>query len=186
MKLGGVKKASNKTLAIVLASIGILIVGVIIAIVVVLTTRSGGEVASETSDISEDDTIVTEKATEEYLKLSDEIMTVIQKSGVNDEEYVLSTFKNYASKVENKVVSAMLKMDYLNMEMMYDLNKEKGEEILDDAMRIDQSLRTVDSAVVVLNMADYYGNTEVYEKYEKILNSRQAKMEIDMEMRTEG
>ena len=61
-----------------------------------------------------------------------------------------------------------------------------GEEILDDAMRIDQSLRTVDSAVVVLNMADYYGNTEVYEKYEKILNSRQAKMEIDMEMRTEG
>ena len=191
MKPSGVKKAdkkeqnkSEKTLRVVLAGMGVLIVGLVVAIVVVASTRGGKQEVVEKP--TEDETIVTEKVLEEYNEASSEIAAIIRKAGVTDESYVLSTYKSYASKVKDKVVSMMLKMDYLNMKMMYDTNKEHGEELLEEAMRIDASLRTIKSGVIVLNMAEYYGNEEIQKDYEKRLEVREKNEGVDTDLETVG
>ena len=199
MKLGGVNRADieskpnkkdEKVLSVVLFCMGILILVLIVVIVAVAIIKSrgisGGDEISEVPEVVDGVTIISDEEMEEYQKASNEIMASIRESGKTNEGAALAVYEQYASKMENKIVSAMLRADYLNLKMAYDSEKREGTEITEDALKVDKILGTINSGVLILNIADYYGNRELYEQYEQILNERETAMGIDMDVETEG
>ena len=196
MKPSGVKKAIKSTkkdslgnvkrrLSLLLVLMGVLIVALIIAIVVVLNTRGGSDGTVEERN-ADGGVVITEETIEEYTKTSADITNAIQELGATDGAQILSGYKARASEVKNRVVSAMLRLDYLTMQANYDTNKEKGEEVITEILKVDEYLKNSTSAAAVLNMADYYGDIELYAKYEQLLNTRQAAEGVDMNLETEG
>ena len=178
-------KKQQKIWAIVLACLAVLIVGLVIAIVVVAVNR-GESSTQQSEEATQEDASNGDAAMEIYYNTTDEINNTINEIPVENTNRILALYRHYLEKVEDETAKAMLMLDYVNIEMNYDPNKEKGEEIMTAALTMDEILKTSDSAATILNIASYYGKSDIYDRYEQILKERMTAEGIDMGMETEG
>ena len=116
-------------------------------------------------------------------KALEEIVNVIGDVPEGRKDLIIDTYNSYIAKVDNELAKAMLNIERLYVEMNYDVNGERGAEIKAEALGIDEILRDVNSAGLVLNVASKYGDEELYKKYEKILDERGG---VEIEMESEG
>lgn len=183
---------SSRTLKITLGVLGVLIFGLVIAIIVVINNRGGTQdeqVAEEVTTDTEAKTEIVEERTEVetiYDGIIESIDNELSEVYVEDKDEIFRIYKQYIDITEDEQVKAMIKVDYYQMAMIYDVDKSHGEEILDELVKLDDTLKSIDSAVTVVNAADYYGNTELYNNYSAILTERTKAGGADLEMETAG
>ncbi|MDO4741857.1 MAG: hypothetical protein Q4A79_00560 [Candidatus Saccharibacteria bacterium] len=60
-----------------------------------------------------------------------------------------------------------------------DGEKKYGRRVINDLIQADDILGTVNSAVEICNCANYYGDEEVYKKYEAILRERNGNSDME-------
>ena len=169
----------------------ILIVGLLITIVVVVNNQdSSGECTNceNTQDLTEKKKKQREleEATTVYASTIDEITKVVGNLDPDDTSVVIYTYQYYIDNTDNELAKLMLESLFLQVQMGYDTDNIKGEELINKALEIDEKLKTADSAVLVMNLASNYNKTELYNKYETILNERETAEGIDTEMETKG
>jgi Na+-transporting methylmalonyl-CoA/oxaloacetate decarboxylase gamma subunit len=188
------KKLTTKNKWIILFStFGVVIVGLVIAIVVVLVTRglSAAEEAAKQKEAEQAETQeYTPKEKTEGEKIYEEVSTNINSKlddvYAGDQEEIFSVYEEYINLTTNEEAKALLQLDYYQMVMLYDFNREKGQEVLDNLVKIDDSLKGVNSAATILNAAEYYGDTGLYERYASILIEREKTEGIDLDLETAG
>ena len=101
-------------------------------------------------------------------------------------EQVINIYQNYIDATDDlEIKVALLEARIFAVQDM-DLNNEYGEEVISDAIIVDDLLQTTDSAARVMNVATAYGNDEVFERYGVLLKDRQAEQGVDINMETEG
>ncbi|MDO5451920.1 MAG: hypothetical protein Q4F56_02425 [Candidatus Saccharibacteria bacterium] len=174
MKPSGVEKAekkeqnkSEKTLRVVLASMGVLIVGVIIAIVVVAMNRSN-KPEEYTIPISPEYQVATT-----YEEISTEIGNKILEYEIADSPVaVTELYKAYADRAKDEEVKDMLMLDYYFHLIGQDHNFSQKDEIVSQLKSIDSRLQTVDSALNVMWAGYYYNDYNLMEEYKPILEER--------------
>lgn len=127
----------------------------------------------ETAPISKDN--YKEKITIEIADMEDQkdiaaLIAIYQKyidafnGEVKDEEIVEELY--------NEKIVAILKLD---------LDKEYGDEVIADAIKLDDMLQTISSATQVYNYASSYEQQDIMDKYEKILDDRTAEAGVDID-----
>lgn len=169
----------------------ILIVGLLITIAVVVNNQNNsGECTNceNTQDLTEKEKKQREleEATTIYANKIDEITKIIGNLDLDDTSGVIYTYQYYIDNTDNELTKLMLESLFLQVQMGYDTDNIKGEELINKALEIDEKLKTTDSAVLVMNLANNYNKTELYNKYENILNERETAEGIDTEMETKG
>lgn len=191
MKLGGVKKASeqksenepikkykkvvktstdsNRGLSVLLACMGVVIVGLVVAIVVVKNLPKPQE--PQVEEVSIDDET-------EYYAISNEIWRKIARDEAEmDGEKILALYKERIEETTDEDTKLMLTMDYYEFVMMYDTNYERKTEIEEAMLAADEKLKTPLSAAKVISMAISYDNQELKAKYTAILDERVSEMD---------
>ena len=168
----------------------VLIIGLVVAIVVVKTRENNEscivcENAKEMADKEKRESEL-EEATSIYASTVNEITKIISRLEPDDIEGAIYTYQYYIDKTDNELAKAMLESLFLQVQMGYDIDNTKGDELIKKAQEIDEKIKTTDSAVLVMNLASNYGKTELYNEYEAILNEREKAEGVDMEMETKG
>ena len=156
-------------------STGILIIGLVVAILVVINTRdSHNNNCTTIDDLTEEEVEEYEQQVviEAYGKIQEAIAKVINASADKGEKTTVSTYQYYISQTENTVVKNMLRSELLNIEMAYDTEKTRGDELIAVAMEIDDEMRSINSAGLIMILAEYYGKTDIYDEYAAILEER--------------
>lgn len=176
-KGAGLSSKQQKVWLSVIFALVVVIVGLGIAIAVVLTTRSNTNKNSCGTDTDmtkeEREEAEEEKNLEIYHEVQEYINEIILSTNELEESDVVSAYQYYISEVNNTVVSNMLRADLLLIEMGYDTEKTRGDELIAVAIELDDEDKTMNSAALVMTLADYYGKTEVYDKYSVILAERE-------------
>ena len=190
------KPVNKRFWIIVFSAIGVVIVGLIIAIIVVSINRNSSEdplakdpsQAEDSGDGSENPDDSDEPSEEEtlYQEISYTIRDALTEIDAEDSEQIFAIYKEHIDDTSDVRVKAMIEIDYYGVVMAYDENKERGNEVLDRLTKIDEGLKTISSAASVMNAADYYGNTDLYNQYNAILIDREKAAGIDLDMETEG
>ena len=167
------KKMTTKTKWIILFSVlGTVIVGLVIAIIVVAVAKNTKPEPIH-SDLSEGEVY------DEYFKTTDEI-----NAGIENENYdanqVLETYREKIKATKDETVRLMLEKDYYYL-LSISSNDDVKEEVLDALVIIDDRLQTVVTALAVVNRAEYYGETELADKYNNIANERMGFSEEEIE-----
>ena len=169
---------------------GAVIVGLVIAVVVVVVNRGEKQPENQppqTETPISDETEPTE-AEEIYESVSDDIASAIADLYIEDKDEVLDVYKEYIDGVTNEEAKAKLLLDYYQVVMIYDGNREQKEAVIDGLLEIDKTLENITSAVVIQNAASYYSDDALYEKYNTILIEREkaAGIDTETEMETAG
>lgn len=164
----------------VLCAAVILVVGLVVAIVVVVNTK-------ETEDISQNQTEEQVKYEDQELKTAvkernailSTISKVLESSADRSEEKVVSTYQYYISEEDDELVKLLLRLSLVMIEVGYDTDKTRGDELITAAKEIDEELQTMDSAITIMNMATTYKKNDLYEEYKAILMEREKAAGID-------
>lgn len=186
------KPVEKKKWVILFASLGIAIIGLVIAIAVVAivknNTRTGDDSNTSTGEMTEAERKkkFLKEAEDDYMAVSEAINKVVSYIEVPDQSELISTYEYYIGQAESEYAKAMLQSDLLLILMGYDTDKIKGDELIDEAKAVDEILGTPNSAALIMNLASAYDKTELYEEYEKILIQREIDSGYDIEMETEG
>ena len=162
----------KKRWVILFSAFGVVIVGLIIAIIAVAANRGDGKPVSE--EISEYD-----KAFMVYSVDNSEVATTIANQNLNSEQ-ILGLIKEKIDTATDEMAKAMFEEDYYSMMVSVygiDVDAAKKEEILNGLMRADGVLKTASSAVSVANVALIYNNQEIWEKYRAIAKQRDPNIE---------
>lgn len=158
----------------------ILVVGLVVAIVVAANTK-------ETEDISQNQTEEQVKYEDQELKTAvkernailSTISKVLESSADRSEEKVVSTYQYYISEEDDELVKLLLRLSLVMIEVGYDTDKTRGDELITAAKEIDEELQTMDSAITIMNMATTYKKNDLYEEYKAILMEREKAAGID-------
>lgn len=189
---GRERKNEKKFLMIVLGSLCFTAVVLIVIIAIVANLPKN---SSESGTVVENETVVEETAPdyaqiaashEEYLKATENINEALVAAGLYDLDKVLELYQQSIDSTENEYVKNMLMIDYYSVISNYDIDKTRGDEVINELLAIDARLESIDSAVAVLNAAAYYERADLVEQYTNIFNQRQIDAGIDPEMETEG
>ena len=161
----------KKRWVILFSAFGVVIVGLIIAIIVVAANRGGSKPVNE--DVSKDEIY------RDYLKDIDEINDIVADEEYNPER-VLSLYTEKIDATKDRTLKLLLKKDYYYMLSVY---YEDGvrEEVLKNLIEIDNELQAVDTALMIANRAGYYGNEELRSKYNEIADERMGISEEEVE-----
>lgn len=105
---------------------------------------------------------------------ADEYMVEIEEkmAAATDNYEKIIIFQNYIDKIDDEEVVAVLLNKRINYILSFDLEKEYGSYVINDAKRIDDILQTIDSAKQVWNYATYYANKCVMNDYQKVIDER--------------
>ena len=189
---GRERKNEKKILMIVLGSLCFIAVVLIVIILVVANLPKN---SSDSDTAVENETVVEETAPdyaqiaashEEYLKVIESINEALNTEALNGLDKVLETYQQYIDSAENEYVKDMLRVDYYSVIKNFDIDKVRGDEVINGLLEIDASLKNINAAVAVVNAATYYERVDLAQQYRNILNDRQAGAGIDLEMETEG
>ena len=180
-----VDTSKSKIFFAVLGVLGVLIVGLVIAIVVVKNLPKGDEFVDE-SAVKE--VIPSEKTQSEqiYEQYSDSINAELQNMSADNKDDALALYEYYIGSVDDEEVKNMLSVDYYQLIMLYDVDKTQKDLVISGLLEKDNALKNVSSAVVIINAASYYENEALLDQYEKILEERQAADGLDLNMETDG
>ncbi|MBQ3296347.1 hypothetical protein IJG95_01400 [Candidatus Saccharibacteria bacterium] len=171
----------------VLAGVCVLIVGLIIAIVAVANMRPGNNTECPNAMTEEEEKEAEEAAIiEEYAAVQETINKVIESTRNIDLAEIVKTYQYYINDTEDTTVKNMLRMDLLMVEMGYDTEKTRGDELIDVAIEIDGEAQSSNSAALVMALADNYGKTELYDEYKAIFNERLIKEGYNPDEETKG
>ncbi len=173
-KGAGLSSKQQKVWLSVIFALVVVIVGLGIAIAVVLTTRGSGN-NSNTNDTTEKDIAAKQEQEdlELYREINGYIKEVVMSTSYLEEGDLVGVYGYYISEVENTTVRNMLRADLLLIEMGYDTEKTRGDELIAVAIELDNEDKTMNSAALVMMLAEYYGKTEIYDKYSAILAERE-------------
>ena len=94
--------------------------------------------------------------------------------------------KSEEAEMEKKYESGEVMMEEAKMTMYEDNDKTRSVEAIEQAVGADEKLKTIDSAVTVMNVAGYYDDMELLDKYTAILNERLEAAGIDISGETDG
>lgn len=184
------EKKTTKILATVLASFLVMIVGLTIAIVAVLTSRGDGKENScePVQEITEDEEKEREmeERTELYAEIQGYIDDVIESTDELTENDVAMAYEYYIGEVSDTMIKNMLSSDLLLVEMGYDEDKVRGDELISIAIEIDNEEQSPNSAALVSTLANYYGRTDLEAEYDAKIIERETAEGIDPEMETRG
>lgn len=186
------KKLTTKTKWIILfSSFGVVIMGLVVAIVVVLVTRNNNIEDNSCKPAGE----MTEKeireralavAESDYTVIYEAINKVIQSMQEPTEEDVVPLYEYYIGETESEYAKAMLQSDLLLTLMGYDTENTDGDRLIEEAQVVDDVLKTPNSAALIMNLAQAYGKVELYNQYEEIMIQREIESGYDIEAETEG
>lgn len=179
---------NKKKWAILFSAFGVLIVGLVIAIIVVVVMRDNKPAVEEPEPTDTPTYTQKEKSEGEQIYEQASVAIADNLDGVDaeDESEIFNIYNEYINVVTNEEAKALLRLDYYQAVMNYDTDKKQKKEVLDAVVEIDGILKTIESGIVVINAADYYEDSALYEKYNEIVNEREAAEGIDMEMETSG
>lgn len=186
------KRMATKTKWIILFSgFGVLIVGLVIAIVVVAATRTTSvedDSCKPVGEMTEQEIIDRALAVAEsdYSVIYEAINEVIQSMQEPTEEDIVSLYEHYIGETESEYAKAMLQSDLLLILMGYDTENVEGDRLIEEAQIVDEVLKTPNSAALIMNLAQAYGRTELYDRYEEIMIQREIDKGYDIETETEG
>lgn len=164
------KKMATKTKWIILFSgFGVLIVGLVIAIVVILATRGSADtnqVSNATGGISD----------EEADAIYDEGINELMNSFTLDEntsfESIVAAIKEKMDTATDDKVRARYAIDYYSYLPILNQDVESMDEIIEALVEADSIVQTTHSASAVMTMANFYGNQDLYDRYANILHER--------------
>lgn len=158
-----VENVGNKKAWIALFSVlGVVIAGLIIAIIVVVATRSKPE------EIAQEDS----GALAIYLNGNEEITKIILGEKL-ESEATLGLISEKIEMADNDITKAMLKRDYyLTMLSIYGADESKKDEILNGLIWVEDILQTSDSAENLVNAALAYQDFDLYRKYITVAKER--------------
>ena len=94
--------------------------------------------------------------------------------------------KSEEAEMEKKYESGEVMMEEAKMTMYEDNDKTRSVEAIEQVVGADEKLKTIDSAVTVMNVAGYYDDMELLDKYTAILNERLEAAGIDTSGETDG
>lgn len=124
-------------------------------------------------------------------QVEEEVSLVVQAQGeVQELEMIdiseaIEVYQKYIDKADDaeraELYNARTNFLYDN-----DLYKEYGVQAIEDQIKADEILQTVESAVAVMNVASYYGNKKVYDEYNEISMERERANGADMDMEVRG
>lgn len=167
MESVGEKPIDKKKWVILFLVLGILIVGLIIAIVVVLVVRNNGS-----SEIIDETNQGQDEAVSAYLDDNGEIATAIVEQKL-DGEGMLKLLKEKIDSAENEKTKAMLEQDYyMTMFAVYGADDGKKDEMLNGLIKVDEILQTANSSESVASVALAYHDFDLYQKYVDISKNR--------------
>lgn len=183
----GEKPVDKKKWIILFSIIGVVIVGLIIAIVVALNLRSNsdngnggsgnnGDGNSGQSSQTGDDDSSYEEAVQIRESVHAEIGNIMlerakNKTGLTDQE-MMDFYRQKIDETTNNKAKLLIMIDYYLAMLGTDTDGSKEAEILNALIEIDNKLKVYQSAVAVSGVADYYNNQEIKDKYNKILEER--------------
>lgn len=166
MENAGNSGAVNKKFWIILFSVlGVLIVGLVIAIVVVLVMRGGNPTEPVHSDLS------NEEALRKEFDVTNEIREEVEDWVYNPDELLASYLQKIRNEKDEKT-RLLLSKDYYYYLSIFGNGDDLEQQVLDGLIDIDNKLQMIDTALMIVNRAEYYGNEELKNKYNEIANSR--------------
>ncbi|MDO5480160.1 MAG: hypothetical protein Q4F58_00595 [Candidatus Saccharibacteria bacterium] len=155
----GEKPINKKKWIILFSVLGVLIVGLIIAIVVVVINRNNSPETTEYTDQEYNDVLVL------YFDDNEEIATTVVNQELNGED-MLKLLKEKIDDEKNEKTRAMLEEDYYTiMFSIYGKDESKRDEIINGLMRVEEILQTAESAEAVADAALGYNELDLYNKY---------------------
>ena len=168
------KKMATKTKWIILFSgFGVLIIGLVIAIVVVAVTRGSAD-SPQTTPVIEPGGMNDEELDIKYNEISADIIGKMLNEG--EQQYsgedILELYKQKIEEISDKRLKAMIEADYYTMMLSVYPDEDKKGEIMDGLIKTDDVLRTARSALMVANGASWYNDSELEEKYTNIAYDR--------------
>ena len=182
------KPLNKKNWVILFSVFGVAIVGLVIAIVVILIARNNKPEEEIDPHQNEMEIEIKEKseAEEEYEKTMNFINIELGDTNAEDIDEISRVYGYYIDHMSNQEARAMMEVDYYQMLMIYDTNKEKKQEILSSLIRIDGEVQTLNSAATVINAAGYYDDNAIYNKYNQILLERAEMEGLDPSVEADG
>ena len=184
------EEKQRKIWAVVLYSMVVVIVGLVITIAITLSVRTDRKNGSKENDdtMSEEEEAEKKKLEDikEYNAIQEAIDKVINSSNVPTEKDVVNAYHYYISETDNETVKNMLRMNLLTIEMVNDMEKTRGDELINVALEIDEVEKSINSAATVVSLADYYGRAELENKYQAIMDERLISEGYDPNEEAEG
>ncbi|MBR3269648.1 hypothetical protein IKG07_00085 [Candidatus Saccharibacteria bacterium] len=167
----------RKKWVVLLSVLGVIIVGLVVAIVVILVTRNNEPQIAPSVNDEYDETLFA------YYVDNEEIADRIVKENLEGED-LLKVIKEKIDAAENRGARAMLEQDYyLTMFATYGPDDEtKKEEIMNGLIRANDVLLTARSAEMVATTALSYHDYATYEQYIGIAKDRDPSIKSIDEM----
>ena len=167
-RLNGVGEKPKTMWAILFSVLGVLIVVLIIAIAAVLISRNN----NNSQEVAEDSDPEYNEAVSTYFNDNEEIAAEIANQGL-DGNALMDLIKKKIDTTENEITKAMLEQDYyMTMFSTYGADEGKKDEILNGLIKVDEVLKTVESAENVANIALAYYDFDTYDKYVEIIREK--------------
>lgn len=182
MKLGGVKKTgqktaksdssdANKKLVILLTIMAVMIIGLAITIAVVAVKRNEASVPEEEATIESLPEELQPFA--DYDEIKSEITDKILEDDIaGDLTAMAELYKRYADEATDETVKQLLLTDYYTTLMSMDYTLSRKDEIVGQMKKIDEYLKTTNSALNVMMAGYYYGDYELMREYRSVLEER--------------
>lgn len=188
---GRERKNEKKILMIILGGLCILAVVLVVTIAIVANLPKNNSDSSAVVDgtAAEEDSApdyaYIAASHEEYLKATESINETLIAAGLYDLDKVLELYQQFIDSTENEYVKDMLTIDYYSVISNYDIEKTRGDEVINGLLEIDARLKSIDSAIAILNTAEYYERADLVEQYTNIFNQRQIDAGIEPETETD-
>lgn len=154
--------SKNKILFVILGVLGVAIVGLTIAIIVVKSMPKGDK---------DDERGPVNVAYDNYENVRQEIVDAVADSDSDDTE-IIELYQTNINEAKDEQTKAYLMKDYYEEIMAQDIEMVKGNEVIDGLVGVDKILNDATSAMAVWSAAEYYGITDIANKYKSISEER--------------
>lgn len=173
----------DKLLLSILSILMVAIIGLAVGLVAVINRKV--EVADSptgSEEHSSQEGGESGEAVDEFENVREEIDEIEEKIGELSNpstEEVVAIYQEYVDKSEDTSKKVNLLQQRIIELQKDNLGRDHSEQVIADAIAIDNLVKDTNSAVQVMNVATLYGDMKVFDEYQAILNKREANAGID-------